>query len=56
MTNDEPNIRPSCEEILNRREKWSIKRDEIVVGGDLIDTLDSGMNREKSTAYYGGQL
>jgi hypothetical protein len=25
MTNDEPNIRPSCEEILNRREKWCLK-------------------------------
>ena len=51
MTSNLPHKRPNCEEILNRKNKWALNEQQLVINDELKDIIDSKERESESTIY-----
>jgi hypothetical protein len=51
MTRENPNERPTCEEILTLRNAWALNEADIENSGELMDTILSKKSEEIFTIY-----
>ncbi len=49
MTRENPNERPTCEEILTLRNRWALNEADFENSGELMDTILSKKKAKKSS-------